>query len=533
MHKEKLQITNTGLEPFRGEWTRATAAHLLRRTTYGPRKDEIDRAYNLGLEECLSRLTRARDAPAPPLSHIAESEPNVRVGQTWVNTGYANGAGRLRPQSLSGWYFEWLTEGGLTLQHKLTLFWTNFFGMSRVRDHRANYQYLKLFQEVGMVSYREMLSRITVEPAMLEFLHGDGSDGRRPNEDFAREFLELFTVGRGESGEDTNYTPDDVHAFARIFTGWHNHPYVFAHDDSIPIASYFEPEDHDESIKQLSHHFNHNLVRNAGEGEYLQAIKIALNHPETAPFFCRRLYRFFVHYEIPEATERDVIQPLAGILRVNNFRLRPVLTALFGSAHFFDMALRGPMIKNPYDFLMSIVRPFRGYEHQNPNLVRRYQIGSRYANYGTELDMRFLSPESVGGWRAYSMAPQYYRNWISSALMRQRSLRAFNFLSTGHNVNNYRIILNMRQFTESLEQPEIIDGFLDQIILIFLPRQLHPDQVLGLKEQLLQGLPDMEWLRQTIEYLTEPNNQSVARTFENRLRRFLNVVFDLPEFQLQ
>ncbi|MEM1220208.1 MAG: DUF1800 domain-containing protein [Bacteroidota bacterium] len=523
------------LTPFEGVWDASTAAHLLRRATLGPTRKEILEAASRGLANSVNRLLAPARIPLPPVLHIAEDDPDVAFGDTWVNTPYTAG-GKHRGASLNAWFFNHLIENPSGLQAKMTLFWLNYFGMAGVSDHRAMYRYIRLFQELATGNFREMIERITVHPAMLEFLDGATNDRKNPNENYARELLELFTIQKGPQvgeGDYTNYTETDVVAIARALTGWKNNKYAY-NDVDVPIESYFSPDAHDQGTKTLSHRFNSWAIQNEGDQEYKAVISVILNQPETPRAFCRELYRYFVFHEIGETVEQEVIAPLAATLVSNEFDISPVLEELFNSQHFYDMAVRGPMIKNPYEFLASIARSLGWYGHlKDIGLYHKYMIGDKYERISREIGMHFLSPPTVAGWKAYYDAPRYYRNWASPALLQKRFSLASEVLGQYHHVDNYRIPFDWMSFVKEATEPLVIDAFLDEVLLVFLPRPLYSEQKLALKEFLLQGLPDEEWTLQCANYLANPNDNTITIAFETRLRRLMVAIIGMAEFQLQ
>ncbi|MEL7162069.1 MAG: DUF1800 family protein, partial [Bacteroidota bacterium] len=357
-------VVVAGIEPFTGTWTARTAAHLARRTSLGPTREEILRFTQLGLQASLDELFEPAEIPKPPLLPIAEGEIDVAVGETWVNTPYT-GQALYRGWSLNAWFFNHLIENESVLQARMTLFWMNYFGMSGVSDHRAVYRYLELYQKFYVGNFRQFLEEITVHPTMLEFLNGDLNEASNPNENFARELLELYTIQKGSlagEGDYTNYTEVDVVALAKALTGWRRTEYAFS-DQDTPISSYFDSEQHDRGTKQLSHRFGNAVIQNADEEEYKVVIDIILQQPETARAICRELYRYFVFHDIPNEVEQQVIVPLGVVLQDNDYDIATALRTLLGSQHFYELDFRGPIIKNPYEFLGSLIRPMGGYQH--------------------------------------------------------------------------------------------------------------------------------------------------------------------------
>ena len=527
------------LTPFSGTWDRWKAAHLLRRATYGPRIDEIDTAHKDGLDRTLDRILTSVTPPSPPIKFRDDDDPYVALFDTWVDKN-CKGANRYRNASLRGWYFNHLMEStrALSTYDRMNFFWLNYFSLSGINeDPREQYKHLRLIQQNALGNLRTMLRKITVEPRMLRCLNGDVNSRENPNENFARELMELFTLGKGElvgPGDYTTFTEQDVVALAKSLTGWKNKPFAFSHED-IPVESYFDPEDHDTSDKQLSHRFNNAVIKNAGADEYKVVIELLLERGDTAKHFCREVYRYFVFHDINPDIEQQIIAPLARTLIDNNFEIKPVLRQLFRSQHFYEMMHNGAIIKNPIDFVCSILRPFREFHYAEPlkDTRLRYELGGKYSLYLVDLGMDFLDPPTISGWKAYYDSPQYYRYWISPALLQRRVQISTEIIDGYFHINGTPIDVDWLSFIRRLNNPLDINKMLDEIVLVFFPRPLSDTQMAVLKESILGGLDAAEWTMSCSDYLSDPNNREFSRPIHHRMRRLFIDLFALGEFQLQ
>ncbi|PPK87518.1 uncharacterized protein DUF1800 [Neolewinella xylanilytica] len=522
---------------YSGPWDRETAAHLLRRTTYGPRIDEINKAVKDGLEKTLDIVLGDYEVPAPPVKYREGHDPAVKLGKTWVNTPYIGGS-KYRNLSFRSWFYNtMLLEEKTTIRDRMVFFWINFFAVHGEHgDARSVYEYVKLYQDLALGNFRTMLERITVEPQMLSCLDGALNHKDNPNENYARELMELFTVGKGEliaKGDYSTFTEKDVVSLARALTGWVNLDFRFS-DQEIPVAAKFEASRHDTGDKQLSYHFGNQVIRNGGADEYKVVINILLKSENTALHFCRRLYRYFVDYTITDEIENDVIRPLAQTLLANNYEIRPVLRELFGSEFFYQSTLRGCVIKNPIDLLMSCLRPFNEYKHLDwIDLRFRYEMGENYSGDCHSLQLDFQQPPTISGWKAYYDGPQYHRHWISPALMQQRYWVVKKVTGRNFSVDNNLLPLDLHTFMKSFSNPHDINEVVKEFILIFLPRAISDQQFLKLKSWLLQGSSEMVWSTEMTGYLAHPNNNSYVRPIEDRLYDFFEKFFGMAEFQLQ
>jgi len=535
-HNQNISAV-TGLAPYSGEWTKWTAAHLLRRTTYGPSFLEIEEAAKPnGMNSTVELLLSSSPPSPPPIVYSPISEPNLEVGETWVTAPHPTGGGKLRHQSLTGWFYLNVMLAPLGIREKMCVFWLNYFGMSGVRDPRSMYKSMSMFLENGTGNFRTMIERITVDPSMLEFLNGEINNKRNPNENYARELLELFTIQKGAQvapGDYTTYTEQDVTELARALTGWKNLDFVFS-DDDTPIDSYFDEENHDTDTKQLSHRFGNARIENAGAEEYKVVIDIIMQQPETARAFCREIYRYFVFYDITPEVEQNVISPLAELFRSVDFEIAPVLSSLLKSEHFYDMQIRGAMIKNPLDFVANIFRPFGEFSHiQFPTIVERYTAAIKHDRWCRDLQMSYNDLPTVSGWLAYYQAPNYYRNWISTSTIQRRFSLVKLFMAPNYHVNNFRLPTNWRDFLASLSDPYSVNDVLNDIIVSFFPREISPTQFNVLKQALLGAQDDDEWRVQYGAYLANVEENSVTFTFERRLFQLFTIIFGMPEGQLQ
>ncbi len=537
---EKPQaLVNSGLEPYTGPFDYAQAAHLLRRTTYGPTNQQIKDAAAAGLEATVAQLLAELPMPDPPVNPDFADDPYVPIGETWVDKPYTTPPGIVagyRRRSLRAWQMERFLTEGTSAREKMTLFWHNHFVVEAgvVADPKYLYRYISLLRAHAFGNFRELTKMITIDPAMLRYLNGNQNTNTAPNENYARELLELFTIGKGPQigpGDYSTYTEDDVIQIARVLTGWRDRGY-FAVNPDVQVHSFFQANRHDTGDKQLSYHFDNAVVTNNGENEYSDLIDIIFTRPEVARFICRKLYRWFVYYHITPQAEADVIEPMAQLLIAHDYELKPVLEAFFKSAHFFDMLHVGPMIKNPIDFFMSVLKPFAVAYPQE--LSDRYRALRRTAAMLEPLQMTPFAPPSVAGWPAYYQEPAFYRIWISSSTLPAR--QAFtdriirpNGIGVGGGV---RLRIDVLALAQSLDNPSDPNDLIEELARLMFPQPLSDAQRAYLKEVLIPGLPDYEWTVEYSEWAADPTNEDLAAAVDTKLRNLLKVMMALPEFYL-
>ncbi len=485
----------SGLEPYLGPWEFEQAAHLLRRTTFGPTNAMIKDAAAAGLDAVLDQLFAAKPLPDPPVNPDFEEDPNVPVGETWIDAPYQESVNvkGYRNRSLRAWTTGLILQEGVSIREKLVLFWHNHFVTANINDPKYNYRYITLFRENAWGNFRELTKKITVDPSMLRYLNGNQNTGASPNENYARELLELFTIGKGElagPGDYTNYTEVDVVQIARVLTGWRDIGFSSVNPD-VQIHSVFIPNRHDKEAKKLSHRFDEVIITNMGEEEYAHLIDLIFSKDEVARFISRKLYRWFVYYTITDAIEADVIEPMAQILLQNDFEIRPALEALLRSQHFFDILNVGPMIKNPIDFVLSFLKQFEaGFPEP---LAQKYRHWFLVGRVLPALQMEYYSPPSVAGWKAYYQEPGFYRMWINSVTLPIRMEVTNLFINQGLNAAGARTSIDVLKFVEKLLYPTDPNSLIMESAAILFPQPITENQLNFLKEILIPGLPDFEW----------------------------------------
>lgn len=535
MGKNTLLRQLTGLAPYTGEWTIAQAGHLLRRTTFGPGKAELIQAVEQGLAATVAALVAEQPAPEPPVYYNYDGNPDAPNGSTWVNAHYFSLAEERGPRNNS--YRSWLVKQlreDRTITEKMTLFWQNHFGVTYNGDPLARYSYNALLRSQATGNFKTLLQAVTLHPAMLSFLNGNQNSRTSPNENYGRELLELFTVGKGAQiaeGDYTNYTETDVRELARALTGWVNRGLNSTIAGNSPRAEYVANR-HDTNPKQLSYHFDNRIIENGDDQEYLTVIDILTGQLQTARHLCRKLYRFFVYYDITEQEEMEIIEPLAQLLYDNDYDVRPVLTTLLSSEHFYDNLNRGPMIKNPLDFALSILRPF-GYEHTDQTeVLAQATLNLRLLTQFNNMGMDYFSPPTVSGWEAWYQAPVYTRSWINGSTLQIRTQLVNTFTGNGYLLSGVRFRFQYVEWLEQLENPADINSMIAEITSIFLPKPLEQVQLDALKEFVIPGLPDFEWSDEYGAYLGDPGNEMLYNGIEAKLKILFKAIFNLAEFHL-
>ncbi len=530
---EKPGTTSSGLDPYTGPWEYEQAAHLLRRTIYGPTYAQIKDAVQNGMNSVVDQLLTVQPLPSPPVNYDNLDDPNVAIGETWIDAPYSltvNLRG-YRRRSLYGWTMNLMTNEGISIREKMTLFWHNHFVTADINDPKFVYKYITLLRENALGNFRDLVKKVTIDPAMLRYLNGNQNTKTAPNENYARELMELFTLGKGDlagPGDYTTFTEDDVVAMAKVLTGWRD--VGFNTLEFNPIGSVFVLNRHDTNPKQLSHRFNNVIINNNNEQEYSDLIDIIFQKEEVSKFICRKLYRWFVYYNINDDIEQNVIAPMAQILIDNDYELAPVIEALLKSEHFYDVENYGCMIKNPMDFTMALINQF---EVQIPTeLELQYRTGLFLFQIPALLQMQYFGPPNVAGWKAYYQEPSFYQIWANSVTLPLRAQFVGLMLTTGINIPGDNPTIDVLAFLDTIDDPFNVNNVIDEFVKILFSKDIEQNQKDYLKEVLIPGLPDFEWNVEYSEYASDPGNETVANSIRSKLTNLFFAMLTMPEYHL-
>jgi len=522
------------LTPYTGPWTKVEAAHLLRRLMFGPTNQQMLDAVSNGMNATLTSLLQI-PAVGEPLA-VSSDETIVPFGTSWVNSVYPLDTSQsqlvdnARFISLVGYHYERMNKEQFSIAEKMSLFWVNHFGATATFDARASYDYYALLRANSLGNFKQLVKDVTINPNMLLFLNGASNNLYSPNENYAREVLELFTIGKGPQvgvGDYTNYTEADVAAGAKIFTGWIVEG--LRSDTVTDVTATFTPALHDNSTKTLSAHFGGVSISANGANEYSDYIDIIFQQNEVARFICRKLYRYFVNYDLTATVESTVIQDMATTMLANNYEILPVLMELFSSEHFYDISVRGALIKGPLDMMYSMLN---GTESQtNFDLATDYEMQLNVFWVAETLGQSYFEPPSVAGWPAYYQEPSFSKLWVNATHIKERfDISAWFAVLGGPLVNGNNFRLNVLTFLDNLSSPSDAVAVIDDMCDVFTPKNVDAVQKLILKAILTNSLPDFEWTLQYNDYVANPGDTTYSNPVKTRLELTLNRLFQMPEF---
>jgi uncharacterized protein (DUF1800 family) len=393
-------------------WNRARIRHLYRRLGYGPTLAELEDGLSASPGQLIDQLID--QAIALPLT----PEPEW---SNWSIEAYTDFQTQIGDQVLG--YMDLMVEGMITygLRDKMTLFWLNHF-VTKLEAYACPswmYQYHRVLQSNALGNFRTMTEAVGTTPAMLVFLNGVQNNRFQPNENYARELFELFTLGR-----DNGYTQADIVNAARALTGWNGFSSLCAPITFVPLL-------HDPGPKTVfgqTGNFNY---------EQLHDVLFAQRGVQISEYVCGRLYQFFVHEEINE----DIVAGMAQTFRDNNFELAPVLRQLFKSEHFFDAFVMGVQIKSPFDYFLAFFR--------ENNLDYNAETLRLVVYVASQLGQQLFNPPDVAGW------PEN-RSWVDTSTLTGRWQGSDYMLYTFYEQQPARLVALAKTLSNNSNAPEAV-----------------------------------------------------------------------------
>ena len=372
----------------------AALAHLLRRAGFGASPQEWPAFERAGIAATTESLLHPEKTP----DHL--DELMSEISGDYVDLNDIN--------SVKEWWLYRMVHTRRPLEEKMTLFWHNHFATANYKVDNAPRMWAQnqLFRRYGLGSFRTLLGQVARDPAMLVWLDGGENRVGAPNENFGREVMELFTLGRGNG-----YTEKDVQEAARCFTGWR-------YAGEVPAGFVYDPTRHDDGEKTVLGH--------TGNWHTEDVVDILAAHPATAKTLCTKLFCFFVHDNPSDAQ----IARLSDAYLKNNFEIRAVLRAIFTSDDFYSPQARWAKIKSPAEFAVMTIRGL------DAPMSSVRELGQNLNQMGQDL----FYPPNVRGWLEG-------RSWINTRTL----LARVNFASTLAEEMNRRVSLldRLRGFASS------------------------------------------------------------------------------------
>ncbi|TDE08552.1 DUF1800 domain-containing protein [Dyadobacter psychrotolerans] len=532
--------------------TAKTAAHLLRRATFGPTQQEIQDFVGLTPTQAVQKLIANVSVTLDSSQPIDLDAASPGFGNTYIGLPFNLSREFDLSIYVSYWWVGLMTEqnGKPSLLEKLTAFWQNHWVVvqTEIGDYRMIYQYLQLLRHSCLGNFRTLAIEMTKNAGMLLYQNGNTNEKEHPNENYARELQELFVVGQKDFYGNLNYTEQDVKEAARVLTGWEvvNHRVV----NSISVDAKFTPTRHDTesktfSAKYLSKSIAGRSGSSAGLDELTDLINILLEHPETPKFLCRKLYRWYVNPNVTEEIENNVIIPLAQIFAgsQNNYAIQPILEILLTSDIFYDQANIGAITKAPADLLVGTVRFFN---QPVPNIKTdsaAFKELIEWMKRGIRIMQQdILDHPSVFGYPPYYQIG-YSKNWINGATLYQRGEYTDSFVWPWKQIKpGYKLGIDILAWVKSLQPNfsdvagtpaitcvDVLNGLTKNLFAVDLfqsQRDFLIDTI------MMQGISRNSWIIEWNGYRSNPSNENNTNACRYRCQVLMEYMLRMAEYHI-
>ncbi len=461
---------------------RQNVMHLFARAAFGLSVAEAETLAASSLDDLTAALLTKPSPPEPPGDWVDEPFDIVAFRDMTPEEQMAFFMENFRRiETLRGWWLELMLASPFNLWERMTLFWHGHFTTDIESAVLAQFLYKQnaTLRQFALGSFGDFLKAIYKDPAMLLYLDGYVNHAQAPNENFARELLELFTMGVG------HYTEQDIKEAARAFTGWQI--------DTINLTGFFNPLLHDYGSKTF--------LGQTGNFDGDDIIDIILQQPQTARFICTKLYASLVSREI----DNGFVDDLATIFRDGNYEIKPVLQAIFDSDHFYDEYVRAAIIKSPVDLSVS-----------NARMLSSQEVNVRFMLVVQALlDQEIMNPPNVAGWPGQ-------RAWVSPTTYVLRNTFSEFFINP-----------------ELLRDPDTGETPIEFDVMAFA-RSFHLEQARELARAMVNHLLRMPIPDETFEFLLSVMLGTASEDdwslnypgAETLIARFLIQIVRLPEFHL-
>jgi uncharacterized protein (DUF1800 family) len=443
-------------------WTLQRVGHLYRRAGFGATWDELQAGLQAGPDKTIDRLLQGGPGQAEfdrATGELAESIARVNNGQ------------QLQP-----WWLHRMLYSPHPLQEKLTLFWHNHFATSNAKVLNAGFmlrQY-ELLRQHALGNFTDLLQKMTLDPAMLVWLDGRDSKKGNPNENYARELMELFSLGIG------HYTERDIREAAKAFTGW-----SITGNEVI-----FSQGQHDDGEKAV--------LGKKGNFKPDDVVRICLEQKSAPLFLVGKLYRFLISETVPASTV--LLEPLATRFQEDGYDFGKLVQTMLRSNLFFSPLVYRTRVKAPVDFALGMVRALEG------------RIGTTQLSLVLrELGQNVFYPPSVKGWDGGTA-------WLNGQTLLYRQNLALALTSTEDiRFNNRTDPAVLARKHGKKADAESLDFFLK----LFLQDDLPPESRSRLADYQRKAV------KQTL-----PIYWTSEDAADHRVRALCHLVLTQPEFQL-
>ena len=543
------------LNPLSSPLDLRKAKHLLRRATFTFSKEQLETFVGMTATDAVNSLTIASANILPePYDPLPTSAPDGYWLSSSEHPNTFDGQGRKRAHITAWWWYNAINQ--VSLKHKLSFFLHTCFTVGKdsgVGFSHFFFDHIRLLDFYALGNIKTLAKKITLDNGMLDYLDNTQNNKNNPNENYAREYLELFTILKGEQigeGNYTNYTEIDIQQAAKVFSGFKKRAdrSDIDPDTNIPMG-YININQHDTNDKTFSSPFGNQVITGKDtESEIFEEldtfVEMVFAQQETAKSYCRKLYRYFVKSDWNDAVETDIITPLSQLLIANNYEILPVVTTLLSSEHFYDVDdsdatdnTIGAIIKSPLQQFSEVCSMFSvSYPDPGTDALRFYNnFFLRFVHnvYFKSAGMELYNPDTVAGYPAYYQEPSFDRNWFSSNTLIGR-YKLIESLIIGRNTitpnaNIYAQLDTVSFIKNKITDPSDPNLLISETADLLYPETIDTDRTNYFKTFLVdEGFPDYYWTGVWLQYIND-NDDITVRT---RLDALVIAMVNAAEFQL-
>ncbi|CAN5808802.1 hypothetical protein BH23PLA1_BH23PLA1_03080 [soil metagenome] len=455
-------------------WNLRWAGHLYRRAGFGASWPELQAALQVGPEAAIDRLLTGG------VGQSAFDRLMDALGPGGQDPSFGFFGGQPGDEGLASWWLARIRRSPHPLRERMTLFWHDHFATSivKVQQPAAMKAQNLLLREHALGSFRPLLLEMSRDPAMLIWLDSDSNVRGKPNENYARELMELFSLGVGQ------YTETEVQEAARAFTGWQ----TSRNPDGLSFT--FNRSQHDDGSKTI--------LGQTGPWDGADVVRIVLDQPAAARFLAGKLYRQFVSEAEPPPD--DLIDPLADRFRSTDYDIADLVETILRSRLFFSEHAYRQRIKGPVEYVIGLLKAL---EAEAPEGGSAPPLSGLLDGLGQSL----FTPPNVKGWPGGE-------SWLNTATVLARQNLAWRIVQgvggpAGLRVDPRRLL---REHAGTVKGPEAIDFLLDLLL------------------QPAEGEIDRRARDALTRYLDETPTGEVA--LDRRLRETIHAIVLMPEYQL-
>ncbi|MGA0046049.1 MAG: DUF1800 domain-containing protein [Candidatus Kapaibacteriota bacterium] len=497
---QMLQV-EAGLEPYTQPLTLDDVLHLYRRLSFSASMEQAAQQVGRQASDVVEELlgTGIEQQPASPGAWVNVWTENPRGADLQTRAAIER-SWQTNMAALGSWWLSLMTTDPSAVE-KLTLFWSQHWSTEFSFDNTYSvpqmlYRQLGKLRQYRLGDIRQLALEITLDPAMLYYLGGTYNTKGAPNENYARELMELYLTGLGW------YTEGDVKEGARILTGWRSQRFSDEPAPNDRYETWFDAAAHDMGAKQFlgqtiaARTEDNNTAFQVRNEEVLRMIEIIVDvrSDAVARFLAEKVYRYFV-YSSPTDVDQTMVAGLGDVLKASNFEMRPMFFALFTSAHFFDPQLRGVQIKTPMEYIAGLLRQLG-------------KTATGLSTWASRMDQAVMDPPTVAGWPGY-------RAWMSTNTYPVR--REF-----ARTVIQGMSDQELGTWIRSIDGHDAAESFVRTVLQLLLPVAVTEERFSYYLQALLQNAPAYDW-----PVILDDQAAAAKRT-----RDLLITISKAPDFQL-